>query len=240
MARYYKHKGRDLPSVTTVCGILEKQALLPWAVNATANYIMQEIEPYLVDSDLVDDMKPYYDINADSLNSIIEASKKNYRKVSARAMNIGSAVHAAIERYLNLGQEPEAPSDDVLSAFLGFLDWMSEHKVETIHAEQTVYSEMYAGTTDLVAMLDGVKYVVDFKTYNETSSTQPPYPEAKYQVAAYRNCIEGTEGCGLLYLGKSTGKMVWVDTSNTYEKDLRIFNHLVEIFYETHEELRRE
>ena len=25
--RYYKHDGRDLPSVTTICGVLEKPAL---------------------------------------------------------------------------------------------------------------------------------------------------------------------------------------------------------------------
>jgi len=176
----------------------------------------------------------------DELSSILESAKKNYRKVSAKAMDIGSAVHAAIERYLNLGQEPEAPSDEVLSAFLGFLDWMSEHKVETIHAEQTVYGYAYAGTTDFVAMLDGKKYVIDFKTYNETSSTQPPYPEAKYQVAAYRACIEGVEGCGLLYLGKSTGKMKWIDTSATFKTDFEIFTKLVDIYYLTHPELRRE
>jgi hypothetical protein len=240
MARYYKHKGRDLPSVTTVCGILEKQALLPWAVNATANYIMQEIEPYLVDSDLVDDMKPYYDINADRLNSIIEASKKNFRKVSSKAMDIGSAVHSSIEDYLCLGREPEAPSDAVLSGFLAFLEWESQHNLKPIQTEHTVYGDLFAGTTDLVAMLDGKKYCIDFKTYNSESSTKPPYPEAKYQVAAYRSCIEGCEGTGILYLSKTTGEPFWADTSNTYEKDLRIFNHLVEIFYETHEELRRE
>lgn len=223
--RLYTHNGRKLPSVTTVTGQLDKPALVQWAANCTADY---------VHSELMRDKTYTYD----ELSSILESAKKNYRKVSAKAMDIGSAVHAAIERYLNLGQEPEAPSDDVLSAFLGFLDWMSEHKVETIHAEQTVYSEMYAGTTDLVAMMDDKQYVIDFKTFNETSKI--PYPEAKYQVAAYRNCIEGTEGCGLLYLGKSTGKMVWVDTSSTYETDLEIFNHLVEVYYLTHPELRRD
>lgn len=226
--RFYKHKGRKLPSVTTITGQLDKPALVPWAANCVADYILDNI--------CDDGNCPY---KAEELYPIIEASRKNWRKVSAKALGIGSALHAAIEHYLKTGQEPQAPEDQVLSAFLAFLEWKDEHKLEPIKTEHTVYADLYAGTTDLIAMLDKKKYIIDFKTYSESSSSKPPYPEAKYQVAAYRACVPDCEGSGILYLGKGLGLPVWVDCSESYETDLAIFNHLVEIYYLTHPNLRR-
>jgi hypothetical protein len=228
--RFYKRNGRKLPSVTTICGILDKPALVYWAANCAVDYIFDEIQPFETNDEMVPTKE---------LWPIIEAARKNWRKVSAKALDIGSAVHAAIERYLKTKQEPEAPSNEVLSAFLAFLEWKDQHKLEVIQTEHTVYAELYAGTTDLIAMLDGKKYIIDFKTFTETSTTQPPYPEAKYQIAAYRSCVPDAEGSGILYLGKGMGIMKWVDVSESYQTDLEIFNHLVQVYYLTHPELGR-
>ena len=232
MSRYYKcpKTGKKLPSVTTIVSILDKPALVYWAANCACNYIIDNLE------DLIKPVPPATEENhfveIESLFPIIESARKNFRKVSAKAMDIGSAVHAAIERYLKTGQEPEAPSDEVLSAFLAFLEWLDTwESYETVKTEHTVYADRYAGTTDWFVMLNGKKYAVDFKTYNEESKSQPPYDEAKYQIAGYRQIDDSIKGCGLLYLGKLTGKQKWVDTSDTYEKDVKVFNILTDLWY---------
>lgn len=231
-ARFYKcpKTGNKLPSVTTITSMLDKPALVYWAANCACDYIINELEQFCVPSDSTKEENHL--IELEMLFPIIESARKNFRKVSAKAMDIGSAVHVAIERYLKTGQEPEAPSDEVLSAFLAFLEWLDTwESYETVKTEHTVYADRYAGTTDWFVMLNGKKYTVDFKTYNEESKSQPPYNEAKYQVAGYRATDETIEGCGLLYLGKLTGKQLWIDTSDTYEEDLKIFNILTELWY---------
>lgn len=228
-ARFYKcpKTGKKLPSVTTICGQLDKPALIYWAANCACDYALQELGQI---APIIYEEKEH--IKLETIFPVIEAARKNFRKVSAKAMDIGSAVHAAIERYLKTKQEPEAPSDEVLSAFLAFLEWLDTwESYETVKTEHTVYADRYAGTTDWFVLLNSKKYTVDFKTYNEESKSQPPYVEAKYQVAGYRATDETIAGCGLLYLGKKTGKQIWVDTSDTYEKDLKIFNILTDLWY---------
>ena len=73
----------------------------------------------------------------------------------------------------------------------------------------------------------------------------------RYQVAAYRNAQQdsiikrfGTEkfwehgeyieGCGVLRLDKETGLPEWKDTSKTYEQDLKVFNSMVQLYYDRH------
>ena len=234
-ARYYKYNGKKLPSVTTITGQLDKPALTYWAAGCACDFILNEIEenkytgqegppgPRLIDANL--------------LYPIIESARKEFRKVSAKALDIGSAVHEAIERYLKTGKEPQAPSDQVLSAFLAFLEWLEEWDTwETLYTEHTVYGidedwmvdHSYAGMADWFVILNGKRYVVDFK------SSKGIYPEMVYQIAAYRATDKSIEGCGILRLDKETGLPQWKDTSDTYEKDLEVFRILTQLYYATH------
>ena len=162
------------------------------------------------------------------IRSIVEASRKEFRKVSAKALDTGSAVHAAIERYIKTGDEPQAPSDQVLSAFLAFLEWQEKYQVKAINTEQTLYGDNFAGTCDLICtmVVDGkpLKYLVDFK------ASKGVYEEMKYQIAAYRSLTD-CKGCGILRLDKETGLPEWVDTSSTYEHDLRVFKLLADLWW---------
>jgi len=222
-ARYYKcpKTGNKLPSVTTISGVLDKPALLYWAVNCACNYILENLS--------TDPFCPY---KAEEIYPIVESARKNFRKVSATALDIGSAVHEAIERYLKTGKEPQAPSNEVLSAFLAFLEWLDTWKSwETVTTEMTVYSDRYAGTCDWVVILNGKKYLVDFKTHNDESKAKLPYEEVRFQTAAYRATDDSIQGNGVLYLGKTKGLPKWFDLSDTYEQDLKVFNLLTELWY---------
>jgi hypothetical protein len=210
MARMYDHEGVKKASVTTITGQLDKPALTYWSAGCTADYIIQNLPANLT---------------IDNLMPVIERARKDFRKVSSTALDIGSAVHEAVERYLSTGKEPQAPSDEVLSAFMAFLEWHDRNPICPIETEYTVYGPDYAGTCDLIGMLRGKKYVVDFK------ASKGIYPEMRYQIAAYRATDPTIEGCGILRLDKETGLPEWRDTSDTYEEDIEIFLLLKDLWY---------
>ena len=223
MSRYYKHNGHDLPSVTTICGVLEKPALVQWAANQTADYILDK----MAGKDISE------------LGNIVEKSRKEFRSVSKSAMQVGSNVHAGIEYLLNTGKEPALHGDAELAGYLAFLEWEAEHKLQVIETEHTVYSAKYAGTCDLICTLNGKKYLIDFKTSTMREGTAA-YPEHRYQVAAYRQTDPTIEGTGVLYLNKQDGYPQWRDVSGTYEKDVAVFNCLVELWYLIHDRKAKE
>lgn len=86
------------------------------------------------------------------------------KEVLNRAAARGTAVHNAIENYLNFGVEDI--SSEYRGYFEGFLRWMQEHDVKPIGTEIRLYHKglLYAGTTDLVAEVDGKITLVDYKT----------------------------------------------------------------------------
>lgn len=222
-ARYYKKNGHQYPRVTSITGQLDKPALTYWAANCACDYILQEMSA---------------ETTMEGLSSIIESARKNFRSVSYQALDIGSAVHEAVERYLKTGVEPQAPSEEVLSGFLAFLEWQDKHELLPIATEQTLYSDTYAGTCDLVCVLDGKKYLIDFKTTKKPKQ-KGGYDEWKWQLAAYRNCIPGLQGAGILRLDKDTGKPDFYDYSDTYEEDLRTFLLLTDLWYMRHPRFKR-
>jgi hypothetical protein len=213
-SRYYKHpSGCDVPSVTTITGQLEKPALTYWAANCACDYIAEEVNKLGLEAE------------GNKLFAIFEAARKNWRNVSKTALDTGSRIHDAIEQYFITGKEPFKPSEQVLSGFLAFLEWKDANKVELIATEHTVYGYDFAGTLDLLCNFNGKKYVIDYK------SSKGIYDEMRYQVAGYRSTFTDVEGCGILRLDKESGYPEWVDTSDTYQNDLLVFNTLTSLWY---------
>jgi hypothetical protein len=119
----------------------------------------------------------------------------------------GSRVHLAIEKILN-GEEfridtkvhdksRSSEQDTVLSELNyeellcvnSFLAWYKETKPDVLATEITIFSEMhgYAGTIDLVCKIDGVPYIVDFKTGKQV------WKEYELQISAYRMALDNGE-----------------------------------------------
>ncbi|MBX3498092.1 MAG: PD-(D/E)XK nuclease family protein [Alphaproteobacteria bacterium] len=119
----------------------------------------------------------------------------------------GSRVHLAIERILRGEEfridtkvEDKSRSTEEIAALTelsyeellcvkSFIDWRNEVKPEIIANEITVFSEIhgYAGTVDLICRIDGVPYVIDFKTSKNV------WKEYELQVSAYRQALENGE-----------------------------------------------
>jgi len=232
MSRYYTHNGRQLPSVTTICGMLDKPALVQWAANQACDYILDQLGD--IDSRIQADQ-----LNSEIVSNVVERARTEFRKAGKRAMEIGSKVHAYIESYLLENKEPLITGDREIAGFLAFLEWAEQHDMVVISTEHTVYYDRYAGTCDLICKLDGKKCLIDFKT-SKIGDDTPAYNEHRWQVAAYRQTDPTIEGTGILYLNKETGYPVWRDVSGTYEKDRSVFNCLVELWYTIHDRKAKE
>jgi len=140
-AKVLEEKG-GLPSSTTILGALDKPALIWWAVNSMRDYLYNAL-------DGADDTIEYHPdkdgvqiIRLSVLHPLIEAARKNFRKVGKKAMDIGTQVHEAIELWFKTGVEPpkNAP-DEVTASFVAFLDWVDLHQVEAIEVEKIVYGK---------------------------------------------------------------------------------------------------
>lgn len=92
LARYYRETYSDdlrrgIPSVTTILNILSKPALIQWAANMACEYIISQ----------ADDLPEWQGITATTVKMWAEDAKKNYRRVSSKAANIGVEVHRLVE-----------------------------------------------------------------------------------------------------------------------------------------------
>jgi hypothetical protein len=164
----------ECPSVTTILNQKSKPALVYWSALEVAKYAYTERDVWhnLEEQAAVDLLKraPYRD--------------------SRKKMDIGSAVHIAIDAHLKGGNAgphfdpPEVDDLDLLPYIAGALRFLDDHVERIIRSEVTFVNltYRYAGTCDLVAKLkDGRMAVIDWKTGKRL------YPEVALQLAAYAN-----------------------------------------------------
>ena len=159
MSRHYDIGEKKLASVTTIIGDCtdKSPALTQWSANMVCQHIRENCKLATPQSP----SEPYYHVSDEDL----EKARFNFRDVSKTALDVGSAVHQAIEDWLNLGREPINPGEQVLAAFVAFLEWADEHKLKCDAAEHTVTdNQKSAGTLDFVGDIDGEHTVIDFKS----------------------------------------------------------------------------
>lgn len=126
--------------------------------------------------------------------------KQGYKKTVEAAATIGSISHDLINQFL-LGDT--VISDDI--PYLGFRKWWldinSSNIVKIVGTEQQIACPYFGGTYDLLIEINGLLYLVDFKTSNHVGY--------KYylQLAAYKYILEqqgyNIAGCIILQLNKS-------------------------------------
>lgn len=181
----------ECPSVTTILNNINKPALVNWAALEVAKYAYQARDTWhqLEEQAAIDLLKraPYRD--------------------SRQKMDIGSAVHAAVDAHIKKGTiqaETEPPTVDIelLPYVAGAARFLDDYVRRVIHSEVTFVNltYRYAGTCDLVAellpahqlkergiddeladQLGSQICVVDWKTGKRL------YPEVALQLSAYAN-----------------------------------------------------
>lgn len=151
--RYYNKAGKQLPGVTTVLGVLAKPALVPWANGLGLQGI---------------NVREYVDVLA-------TVGKLGHEMICCHNKGV---------KFEGAGY-PSDLIDKAENCFLSYLSWEKQHKVEPILCEAPLVSELYGfgGTVDMLAKVDGVDTIVDYKTGKAI------YSEHIYQVAAYRQLV---------------------------------------------------
>jgi hypothetical protein len=185
--RFYDVDGHLYPSVTHILGAIGKPALINWAAN-TERAAVTEAAADLFEQfgkALVPPVMPRESYLATLLARLGQV--KAHQKELAKAGEIGTQTHKLIEWTMRTAIGAEAGpkpvvSDKALWGFMAFEDWAKSVHLKPVLIEQTIYSKTheYAGTMDLLARVDGVLTLVDFKTGKAI------YPEAQLQSAAYQ------------------------------------------------------
>ncbi len=113
----------------------------------------------------------------------------------------GTAVHNAIENYLNYAVKDIPAEYD--GYFLAFKNWYHENDVKVIATETKVYHRVlrYAGTVDMLCFVNGMKVLVDFKTSAEIIKMLTSVQLEAY-VKAYDSHSIKVDGKAVLHLRK--------------------------------------
>ena len=175
----YSVDGVIIPSVTRVIGVIDKPALVPWAVKETV-------------TELAGAWQPGVAYTQEQIDAILADSKSARFRTSKAALNIGSEAHDWLERYIKaqilLTAAPTLPEyPPVLAAVNSYIEWEKHRSyLRYIYSERKVYSvkHMFSGTVDLVMEANGSVIVGDFKT------SKGIYPEYLVQSAAYAKALE--------------------------------------------------
>ncbi len=180
-------------SVTTIIGALDKPALLYWAAEQSSIAAVrdQKVWQAMVDScpDSCDHSKAS---DCEAVKYLRDARFRRPKGIRTAA-ELGTDVHAACEEYALTGTRPDV--DDEVRPFLDQFDqWLQKFSPTFEATEVTVYNPTfgYAGTLDAIMVVDGVRFIVDYKTSREhldsRGNLRTPYPEqVALQLAAYRH-----------------------------------------------------
>lgn len=91
-------------------------------------------------------------------------------EVLNKAAKRGTAIHNAVENYAKFGIEDIPPV--YAGYFAGFREWWDSRKPEVLATETKVYHKIlrYAGTVDLLCIIDGRVTLVDYEQGREQRS----------------------------------------------------------------------
>ncbi len=134
-------------------------------------------------------------------------TEEHCKKISEEAMALGTEAHEIIERCIKMGVKG-SPNFRILSAaekekIRGFIAWYKANDVTFLAQEQAVYiceeGIMAAGRFDALAIVNGVKMVLDWKR------SKAIYESYAMQLSAYAKAL-GVEHCAVLRITDMTKK----------------------------------
>lgn len=92
------------------------------------------------------------------------------KEILDAAARRGTAIHFAIELYNSYGVKEIA--QEYLPYFAAYLKWAEKYKPTNMYEEQRTYHPVYwyAGTSDLICIIDGEHWLIDYKTVAQLHS----------------------------------------------------------------------
>jgi hypothetical protein len=191
-------------SVTTIIGVLDKPALLYWAAEQTANAAIDSKATWTAMAD---------DEGRDVAVKWLRDARFRRPKTKLSDAALGTVTHKVCETYALTGEKPGKDFVEQLIADAGgpqvdvagetnivgqnlnqFDQWLHRFTPSYQATEVCVYNPTYgyAGQCDAFLTIDGVRFIVDYKSSRNPRDGQgrpkKPYPEqVGLQLAAYRN-----------------------------------------------------
>ena len=157
---------------------------------------------------------------------------QGYKKTVDAAANIGSEAHDLISRFLN-GETFTTNNIPYLGFRKWWMDISANNTVEVIGSEVPLSCPYFGGTYDLLVKINGLLYLVDFKTSNHVNY--------KYylQLSAYKYMLElqgyTISGCIILQLNKKeiayTEYLLIFSNPDHVEFINRCFNTFLSLLY---------
>lgn len=207
----YKIDGDKKIGVTTITGIINKEALMLWPLEEAITFLNRK----LLAKGQLDTQAALW--SNGELTKLLEESKMAFRYKQTRGTDAGTFGHDWLEQYLRayknkaelpklfekvdldrkFGTNPDKFDDEYIratdlnnlhDAIMDFIRWMDNHDVEVIDVERIVYSREYdyCGKFDAILRIDGKIYLVDFKTSNPSREfADGIYPENYAQTGGY-------------------------------------------------------
>lgn len=214
----YTVNGESKVGVTSILSIINKPALIQWAVNEGVSYIKENLKAGTTYDEI-------------ELHNILENAKKAHRVRKTEAADFGTLAHSWIEKYIK-GENPEPLVNKTLqNAINVFLKWVDEKNVKFIASEQPIYSKKYdyCGTYDFLCEIDGKRYIGDLKT------SKGIYGEYHMQLAAYRYAVEEetqtpVDGCLIVRIPKTEDDHVEIAHMNNYNANAKAFLYAVGLY----------
>lgn len=232
----YSIDGDKKIGVTTITGIINKEALMLWPLNEALTYL----KTALLGEAQADGGRLWSD---KELKDVLDESAVAFRKKSLRGTDAGTACHEWLEKYFTakqyghalpakllpadlsrFGEDTDKTNDEyiraldynnILKAIEQMFEWLSQRDVEIIAVENILYSKKYdyCGKLDIILKIDGLVYLLDFKTSNPSREFEHGvYPENFSQLGGYDVAYteefpeQKIHGHGILNLSKKTGK----------------------------------
>jgi len=178
----YSVNDKTVYGVTSIIGVLDKPALIYWAVNMAVEFLGNNLIAG----------KSYDEVE---IKTLLEDARKAHRIKKDKSADIGTMIHDWLDKYTKARIEkkpvPKRPiNKEMKNAIDGFFKWAKDNNVKLISCEQKIYSKKYcyAGTYDLEAMVNGKRTIIDFKTGKAI------YPEMFLQASAYLQAREEEMG----------------------------------------------
>jgi len=238
--RYYFNGIGPYPSVTTVLELLDKPALTIWKATEAAKAMYRSFKSAApVDGHFIGEKDE---------DAAVNWALAQSRKGRDSAASIGSGVHHLADMALRADEsdpktwQVDESTQPYLDAFRAFSD--RYERSSFISSEKMVWSNQrngYAGTYDLLMMIDHELWLLDIKTGRNID-----YPEYALQLAGYRWAdsiilpdhpvayeMPNVERTGILHLRPDiypSGYRLW-EVPTDYEEDYIPFLGLVELWY---------
>lgn len=199
--RYKLADGSHAVGVTTITGLLDKPQLKLWANRIGLQGI--EIGKY------VDDKAAIGTLSHKMILDFFEKKETDIKDYT-----------------------PEQVSQ-AQNSLISFFAWEKQHKVEIIQTEYQGVSETFkfGGTFDLLAKIDGITTLIDFKTSSGI------YKEMFYQLAGYKLLVEENlhifpERYAILNIPRNEDESFLYEEKTDLSIQQRIFLSLLNVYYD--------